>query len=117
MLDSMIMNQGKVAYEEYHSFKLCLNFLFEKAMFVICFSLVLCSTTHHRVQLEKGMNKRGNPFALAEMAIQYQYTHIKSKILSLCQILVFITQQSNKVKMSFPLTQLTLSHCLLAPIR
>ena len=88
LLDSMIMNLGKGASvslsEEFNLFKLNLNFLFEKeAIFVIYFSLVLYSITHHRVQHEKGMNQRGNPFALAEMRIQYQYTHIKSKILNL----------------------------------
>ena len=36
------------------------------------------------------------------MEIQYQYTQIKSKILNLCQILVFITQ-SNRLKKSYPL--------------
>ena len=30
------------------------------------FSLILCSTTHHEFQIEKGMNQGGNPFALAE---------------------------------------------------
>ena len=52
---------------------------------------------HHKIQLEKGMNQGRNPFALAETGIQYQYTHIKSKILNLSQILVFISQ-SNRVK-------------------
>ena len=37
------------------------------------------------------------------MGIQHQQTRIKSKILSLCQILIFIAQKSNRVKMSFPL--------------
>ena len=50
LLDSMIMNLGKGASvslsEECNSFKLRLNFLFEKkAISVICFSQVLCSTT------------------------------------------------------------------------
>ena len=74
LLDSMIMNLGKSASvslsEESDSFKLRLNFLFEKeAISVIYFSLVLRSTTHHGVQL-KGMNQGGNPFALAETRIQ-----------------------------------------------
>ena len=55
-LDSMIMNLGKGASvslsEESDSFKLSLNFLFEKeAISVIYFSLVRCFTTHHGVQL------------------------------------------------------------------
>ena len=119
LLDSMIMNLGKVASvslsEESDLFKLHLNFLFEKeAIFVIYFSLVLCSTTHHGVQLEKGMNQGGNPFALAETGIQYQYTHAKSMIQSLCQILLLITQQSNSSHNSYLSTQLTLSPRLLA---
>ena len=89
VLDSMIMNLGKGASvslpEESDSFKLRLNFLFEKeAISVIYFSLVFCSTTHHRVQFEKGINQGGNPFALAETGIQYQ-----SKISNFCQILFF----------------------------
>ena len=120
LLDSINMNLGKGASvplsEESNSFKLHLNFLFEKeAISVIDFSLVLCSTTHYGVQLEKGMNQEGNPFALAEMGIQYQYTCIRSKISNLGQILVFITQ--SELKSPFCLTQLTLTHHLVAPIR
>ena len=97
LLDSMIMNLGKRASvslsEVSYSFRLCLNFLFEKeAISVKHVSLVLCSTTHHGVLLEKGMNQGENPFTLGEMGIQYLYTCIKSKISNLCQILVFITQ-------------------------
>ena len=61
-----------------------------------------------------GINQGGNPFALAEMGIQYQYTHAKSMILSLCQILVLITQQSNSSQKSYLSTQSTLSPHLLA---
>ena len=108
LLDSMIMNLGKGASvslsEESNLLKLHLNFLFEKeAISVIYFSLVLCYTTLHGIQLEKGMNQGGNPSTLAETGIQYQYTHIKSKISNLCQILVFITQ-FHKVRKSFSLT-------------
>ena len=82
LLDSMIMNLGEGASvslsEESDSFKLRLNFLFEKeAISIIYFSLVLCSTSHHGVQLEKRMNQVGNPFALAETGIQiplYSYS-------------------------------------------
>ena len=77
-------------------------------------SLVQCSTTHHGVQLEKGMNQGGNPFALAETEIQYQYTYAKSMILSLCQILLLITQQSNSTHKSYLSAQLTFSPRLLA---
>ena len=59
-----------------------------------CYSLILWSTSHHGLQLEKGMNQGGNPFALAETGIQYQYTHAKGMILSLCQIMLFKKQQS-----------------------
>ena len=119
LLDSMNLGKGTSVSlsEESDSLKLRLNFLFAKeAMSVIYFSLVLCSTTHHGVQLEKGMNQGGNPFALAETRIHYQYTCIKSKISNLCQILVFITQ-SDRVKRPFLSTQLTLSPHSLAPIR
>ena len=55
LLESMIMNLGKgdsVSLSD--SFKLYLNFLFEKeAISVIYFSLVQCSTTHHGVQLRR----------------------------------------------------------------
>ena len=64
----------------------------EKAMIGNCCSLVLCSTSHHGLQLEKGMNQGGNPFALAETGIQNQYTHAKGMILSLCQIMLFKKQ-------------------------
>ena len=116
LLDSMMMNLQKgdsvPLSEESDSFKLCLNFLFEKkATPVIYFSLVLCSTTHCRVQLEKGMNQEGNLFTLAETGIQYQYTRIKSKISNLCQILGFIIQ-SNRVKKSFPLNTIEPQHPL-----
>ena len=101
LLDSMIMNLEKGASvslsEESDSFKICLNFLFEKETI-----LVQCSPTHHGFQLEKGMNQGRNPFAMVEMAIQYQDTHMKSKILCLYQILVFKIQ-SNRVKKFFPL--------------
>ena len=65
--------------------------------------------THHGVQLEKRMNQGGNPFALAETGIKYQYTHAKSMIMSLCQILLLITQQSNSGHKSYLSAQLTLS--------
>ena len=77
-------------------------------------SLVQCSTTHDGVQLEKGMNQGDNPFALAETGIQYQYTHAKSMILSLCQILLLITQQPNGTHKSYLSAQLTHSLCFLA---
>ena len=112
LLNSMIMNLGKGASvslsEESDSFKLRLNFLFEKeAISIIYFSLILCvehrtSEKYTIVQPEKGMNQGGNPFALAETGIKYQYTRIKRRISNLYQILVFITQ-SNRVKRSFPL--------------
>ena len=66
-----------------------------------CYSLVLCSTSHHGLQLEKGMYQGGHPFALDETGIQYQYTHAKSMILSLCQITFFKKQQSHSVRKSY----------------
>ena len=120
LLDSIIVNLGKGASvslsEVSDSSKLRLNFLFKKeSISVIYLSPVLCSTTHHRVQLEKGMNQEGNSSTFAETGIQYLYIRINSKISNLCQILDFITQ-SNRVKSYFLLTQLTLSPFLLAPI-
>ena len=86
-----MMNLGKsLSVSELESDKYLLNFLKEEAMIVICFSLVLCSTTHHRVQLVLEISQGGNPFALAETGIHYK------TLLS---------------------TQLTLSPRLLAPIK
>ena len=80
----MIMNVGKNASvslsEVSDSFKLRLNFLFEKeAIYVMRFLLAIWSN-NQRVRLEKGMNQGGNPFCLAETGIAYEYTHIKSKV-------------------------------------
>ena len=47
------------------------------------------------------MNQGGNPFALAETGIQNQYTHAKSMILSLCQIMLFKKQQSHSGHKSY----------------
>ena len=118
LLDSIIMKLGKgvsaLLAKESDSFKMRFNFLFEKeVMSIICFSLVLCSTIHHGAQLKKGINQGVNPFALPETRIQYQYTHIKSKILNLSQILVFITGSTSLLL----LTQLTLNPFVLALIR
>ena len=86
-----MMNLGKsLSVSESESDKYLLDFLKEEAMIGVYFSLVLCSTTHHGVQLVMEISQWGNPFALAETRIYYQYTHIKSKILSLCQFLVLV---------------------------
>ena len=88
--DSIMMNLGKsLSVSESESVKYLLDFL-KEAMIVVYFPLVLCSTTHHRVQLALGISQWGKPFCLAEMGIHYQYTHIKGKILSLCKFLGFI---------------------------
>ena len=80
-----MMNLGKsLSVSESESDKYLLDFLKEKAMIGVYFSLVLCSTTNCRVKLVLGISQRGNPFALAETGIHYQYTRIKSGILSLC---------------------------------
>ena len=105
-VDSVTMNLGKdtsmSSFELSVSINERLNFLFKKeAMSGNYSSLVECSSTHPGVQLENGMNQGGNPFTLAETGIQYQYTHTKSKILSLCQILLLITQQSNSAHKSY----------------
>ena len=122
LVDSIARNLGKDALaslseEESNSERFRLNFLFEKVRCIICFSLVLCSTTHHGVQLILGKYQEGNPFALVEMRIHYQYTRVKSKILSFCQILLFITQQWNRVKKPFPLHTANTQPRLLALIR
>ena len=87
--DSMTMNLGKSAasFSESDSDKFLLFFLIKDTMSGFLFSLALCSTTHNGVQLEKGMNQRGNPFALVETGIHDQYTYIKSEVFSFCKIL------------------------------
>ena len=86
-----MMNLGKSpSVSESESDKYLLDFLKEEAMIGVYFSLVLCYTTHHRVQLVLGISQWGNPFALAETGIHYQYTHIKSEILRLCKFLVLV---------------------------
>ena len=62
-------------------------------MSVVFFSLVPCPTTESNLCWEK--TKVETPFALTKTGIQYQYTHTRSMILSLCQILVLVTQCSN----------------------
>ena len=80
-----MMNLGKsFSVSESESDKYLLDFLKEEAMIGVCFSLVLCSTIHCRVQLVLGISQGGNPFALAETGIHYQYTCIKSEIPSFC---------------------------------
>ena len=59
--DSIMMNLGKSLYvTESESDKYLLDFL-KEAMIGVCFSLVLCSTTHHRVQLVLGISQGGKP--------------------------------------------------------
>ena len=71
------MNLGKpLSVSESESDKYLLDFLKEEAMIGVYFSLVQCSTTHRGVQLV-GISQCGNPFALAETGIHYQYTCIK----------------------------------------
>ena len=110
------MNLGKsLSVSESESDKYLLDF-FKEAMIGVCFSLVLCSTTHRRVQLVLGIRQGGNPFALAETGIHYQYTRIKNEIPSICQFLVLMLGILTEVK-TLLTTQLTLSPCLLAPIK
>ena len=111
------MNLGKsLSVSEPESGKYLLDFLKEEAMNGVYFSLVLCSTIHYEVQLVLGISQGGNPFALTETGIHYQYTHIKSKILSLCRFLVLMPYNLTVVKTLLS-TQLTLSPRLLALIR
>ena len=85
-----MMTLGKsLSVSESESDKYLLDFL-KEAMCGVYFSLVLCSTTHHGVQLVLGISQGRNPFTPVEMGIHYQYTHIKSKIPSLCQFLVLV---------------------------
>ena len=60
-----MMNLGK-SLSESELDNYLLDFLKEAAMIGVCFSLVLCSTTHCGVQLVLGISQGGNPFALAE---------------------------------------------------
>ena len=83
--------------------------------------LVLCSTTHNGVQLMLGIYQEGNWFTLVEMRIHYQYTWAESRILRPCQFQVFCrwywfpcNLAVVKVILSM---QLTLSYCLLVPIK
>ena len=107
-VDSIIMNLGKLATlsksDSVSVRELLSLFEEEKAMIANYYSqiiIILCSTTHHGVQLMLGINQGSNPFALSETGIPYQYTHAKSIILSFCQILLLITQQSNSGHKSY----------------
>ena len=67
-MDSVIMNLGKLVTPSLSdSVSVRVRFSFfheEKAMIGNCYSLILCSATHHGVKIENGMNQRGNPFTL-----------------------------------------------------
>ena len=113
--DSKMINLGKsLSVSESESDRYLMDFLKEEAMTGVDFSLVLCSTTHHGVQLVLEISQGENPFALVETRIHYQYTHIKIEIPSLCQFLVPYNLTVVKILLS---TQLPLSPRLLAPIR
>ena len=104
-----MMNLGKsLSLSESESDKYLLDFLKEEAMIGVYFSSVLCSTNHRGVQLLLGISQGGNPFALAETGIRYQYTRIKSEIPSLCQFLVLVPENLTVVKTLLSI-QLTLS--------
>ena len=99
------MNLGKsLSISESESDKYLYDFLKEEVMIFVYFSFILCSTTHHCVQLALGISQRGNPF---EMGIHYQYTHIKSEILNLCQFLVLMPYNLTVIKTPLLSTQLT----------
>ena len=53
--------------------------------------MVLCSTTHQRVQFVLGIHQGGNLFTVVEMEIHYQYTQAVNRISSPCQFQVFST--------------------------
>ena len=92
---SIMMNLRKsLSVFESESDKCLLDF------WIICvyFSLLLCSTTHHGVQLVLGISQGRNPLTLVEVGIHYQYTHIKSEILSLYQFLVLMLHYLTEVK-------------------
>ena len=111
------MNLGKsLSVSEAVLDKYLLDFLKEEAMTGVYFSLVLCSTTHHRVQILLGISQGGNPFTLAETGIHYQYTHSKSEVPSLCQFLVLVSYNLTVVKTLLS-THLTPSPHFLAPIK
>ena len=110
--DLITMNLGKSAasFYESDSNRVCLVFNLKMLIYAIYFSLVLCSTTHHKVQLVLGMYQGGNPFALIETGIYDQYTWTEGRFSSLYQFQVLSTVQIPILSI-----QLTLSHRLLAP--
>ena len=66
--DSITMNLRKSApsFSESDSERFRFDFLFEDAIYAVCFSVALCSSILLGVQLVLGMNQGGNPFALDE---------------------------------------------------
>ena len=71
---------------------ICLNYVWifwlRKKPCQLCFPLVLCSTTESKLRREWTKGEIHLPW----LKWGYQYTHIKRRTLSLCQILIFITQ-------------------------
>ena len=59
-----------------------------------------------------GISQEGNPSNLVETMIHYQYTYIKSKILSLCQFLVLMPYNLTVVK-----NPLLSTHLILRPMK
>ena len=88
------------------------SFLFEEAIYVVYFSLVLRSTTHHGVQFVLGMNQGVNPFALVGTRIRNQYTRVEGRFPSHCQFQVLSIGRIPILS-----KQLTLSHRFRAPNR
>ena len=111
----MTINLGKsaVSLSKSDSDRFCLVFFsFEDAIGAVYFSLALGYTTHHEVQFVMGMYQWVNSFAFVGMEIHNQYTRAESRFSSCCQFQVFSTGQIPILS-----TQLTLSHCFLAPKR
>ena len=85
--DSMTMNLGKSAasFSKSNTERLFFCFFFyEESIGNVNFLLILCSTIYHGVQLELRIYQAGNPFALIETRLLYQYIQTGSRVLNPC---------------------------------
>ena len=87
----MNLDMSATSFSESDSERFRLDFLFEDAIYAVCFSLALLSSTLDGVQLVLGMNQGGNPFALVETWIRDQYTRVECRLPSTGQIPILKT--------------------------
>ena len=99
--DSITMNLGKSAASFSDSERFHLDFVLRRDIRCI-FSLTLCSSTHHEVQLVIGMNQRGSPFTPVETGIDEQYIRVEGRLTSRCQFQVLSTGQIPILTAIFP---------------